>query len=521
MVLRSAYPDVVIPNLSFSDYMLKAMNDKRDKIAIVDAPTGRELTFGDVVDGVIKCASALNKRGLKKGDVMATCASNSPEYLIAIIAAAACGAVTTTCNPRYTAGEIEHQFKNSEPKIVFTIPDNVEKIKEVAKSVKSIKEIYSIGEADSVETYSSMMKEEKGEAFPRPKIDPEEDLVLLPYSSGTTGLPKGVMITHRNIVACLTVARMTHMYPTDCKYTPLPLFHLLGLISAYSALDDGIKHVLEVRFDLQRMFADIEKHKVTIAVAVPPVILAIVHSPLIDKYDLSSLREIYSGAAPLSRKIAEALTKKIGCKVTQAWGMTEAAPICHHNALVTPIESVGEIGVNTKVKILDVGTGQEVGVNQDGEICLKGPQVMKGYYKNPAATSATIDTDGWLHTGDIGHYDENGMIYIIDRLKELIKYKGFQVVPAEIESVLHGHPLITDAAVAGIPDEECGELARGFIMRKDQSLTEKEIHEFMKDKLAKYKQLHGGIEFCDSIPKSPTGKIMRRTLRQKAVEANS
>lgn len=519
-MLRSPFPKVIIPELPLTEYILGSIATRGDRIAIVDAPTGRELSFKEVGDLVVKCASALYRRGLRKGDVVATCTTNSPEYIITILSIAACGGIVTTCNPFYTENEMRHQFQHSEPKMAFVVPLSCSKVVEVAKTVPSLQTIIAIDKVDGMLSFDELISGEDGSHFPRNvSIDPLEDIVFLPYSSGTTGLPKGVMLTHYNMVSCITLCKVKPGFSTDCVYSVLPIFHIYGLLVAYVSLDQGIKHVLDVRFDLESMFSSMEKYKVTRFSSVPPMLLAMMKSPLLDKYNLSHLSSIGSGAAPLPPEIAKSLEEKIGCHVAQGWGLTEVVPITTPDLVSTPLQSVGSVCANTKVKVIDVETGKLLGPYANGELCVKGPQVMKGYFKNPTATMNTIDADGWLHTGDIGHYDENEMVYIVDRLKELIKYKGFQVAPAELEAVLIGHPKIADTAVIGVPDTEAGELAKAFVVKKDTSLTKEEIHQYVGGKLSKYKHLHGGIEFRNMIEKTPSGKILRRALREQNTKA--
>nr|XP_039267272.1 4-coumarate--CoA ligase 1-like [Styela clava] len=517
MPLISRFPEVVIPQVSLTDYIFKSLYQHYNRIAIVDAPTAREITFGEIANTTVKCASALARRGLKKGDIVATCASNSPEYVIVLLAAAACGATITTCNPMYTEHEIKHQFQHSEPKMAFVIPGAYESVKNVAAVVPSLEKIYTIGKIAGVESFDDLISNDNGSAFPRNvQIDPCEDILFLPYSSGTTGLPKGVMLTHHNFISCITMCKINPGFNSDSIYSVLPLFHIYGLLVAFVALDQGLKHVLDVRFNLENWFQCIEKYKVTRFSSVPPMLLAIAKSPLLEKYDLSSLLTISSGAAPLPREVASILASKLNCPVSQGWGLTECVPITMANLQITPYNSVGSVCANTKIKVIDIETGAELGAYKNGELCVKGPQIMKGYFKNPTATTRTIDSDGWLHTGDIGYYDDNEMIFIIDRLKELIKYKGFQVAPAELEEVLVAHPKIADAAVVGIPDFQAGELAKAYVVPKDPSLTKDEIHKYIAGQLSKYKHLYGGIEFRDYIAKSATGKILRRVLREEA-----
>ncbi|MCA1708350.1 MAG: AMP-binding protein, partial [Actinobacteria bacterium] len=294
----------------------------------------------------------------------------------------------------------------------------------------------------------------------------------------------------------------------------LPFFHLYGQqVIMNTGLARGATIVSLPRFDLEEFLQTAQDRKVTRLYLVPPIILALAKHPVVDNYDLSSVEMILSGAAPLGRELQSAVEKRLNCRVTQGYGLTETGPVT--NAVPLDWEpksgSAGPLVPNTTSKIVDVGSGEELGPNERGEICLRGPQIMKGYLNNPEATSHTIDKDGFLHTGDIGYVDDDGYFYIVDRLKELIKYKGFQVPPAELEALLLTHPGITDAAVIGIPDEAAGELPKAYVVRADDALTDSDIMDFVASKVAPHKKIRQ-VEFIDEIPKAPSGKILRRVL---------
>ncbi|MGH2652437.1 MAG: AMP-binding protein, partial [Actinomycetota bacterium] len=349
---------------------------------------------------------------------------------------------------------------------------------------------------------------------PDVRIDPADDLAALPYSSGTTGLPKGVMLTHHNLVAnlCQTVV-LQHVREDEALIGVLPLFHSYGMTVVMNlSLRQGATVVTMPKFDLEPFLRLLQDHRVTRAYLVPPIILALAKHLAVDGYDLSALEVILSGAAPLDAGLAESCAKRLGCKVIQGYGLTETSPVTH----VTNDEgtgkpgSVGEVLPNTECKVVDWATGEEVGPGQDGEILVRGPQVMKGYLNNPTATANTIDEDGWLRTGDIGHADEDGFFFVDDRLKELIKYKGYQVPPAELEAVLVGHPAVADAAVIPSPDEEGGEVPKAFVVLKGKATPDK-LMAYVAERVAPYKRIRK-LEVIEEIPKSLSGKILRRVL---------
>jgi acyl-CoA synthetase (AMP-forming)/AMP-acid ligase II len=354
--------------------------------------------------------------------------------------------------------------------------------------------------------------------MPAPDIDPE-DLVALPYSSGTTGLPKGVMLSHRNLVA--NILQSTAQQPVTADDTligVLPFFHIYGLNVVMNAvLRNGATVVTMPRFDLEGYLQLVERHRATKAHLVPPIVLALAKSPLVDRYDLSSLQLVNSGAAPLSSEAAEAAARRIGRPVVQGYGMTESSPVTH----VTPTDPAhhrpGTIGPpvpSTECKIGALPGGAELGPGEEGEVCVRGPQVMRGYLDDPEATAHTIDADGWLHTGDVGRADEDGYVVLVDRVKELIKYKGYQIAPAELEALLVAHPAVAEAAVIGRPDEEAGEVPVAFVALNGDA-TPQEIQAYVAERVAPYKKLRA-LEVVDEIPKSPSGKILRRLLRDRA-----
>eukprot|EP00058_Branchiostoma_floridae_P018912 XP_002604401.1 hypothetical protein BRAFLDRAFT_280542 [Branchiostoma floridae] len=356
------------------------------------------------------------------------------------------------------------------------------------------------------------------------KIDPSEDIAILPYSSGTTGLPKGVMLTHYNIIAnlcqnrcAMAVPRILLLEPREeCLIGQLPFFHIYGLVVIlFNCLMQGVRLVTVPRFEPEAFLECVQNYKVTRILTVPPVAVFLAKHPIVDSYDLSLIKEVFCGAAPMGTEITMALMDRLKIpNHRQGYGLTETSPIVTigREGVFVP-GSFGILVPNTKAKVVDTETGEAVGPGEDGELCVLGPQVMKGYLDNPEATASTINPEGWLLTGDIVRYDEDGNFYAVDRVKELIKYKGFQVAPAELESVLLGHPGVQDAAVIGLPDEVAGELPKAFVVKKVDDVTEKDITDFVAERVAPYKKLRGGVAFVGEIPKTPSGKILRRLLK--------
>ena len=355
-----------------------------------------------------------------------------------------------------------------------------------------------------------------------------DDLVALPYSSGTTGLPKGTMLSHRNVATnhlqFTTAFQASH---DEVVLIFLPMYHIYGVILTGAFLTAGATQVLMERFDMLQALELCEKHGVTYFPAVPPIVLALANAP-VDLSKLRTLKYIVSAAAPLpldpARKLIEKLRGKSNAVLIQGYGMTEASPLTHalpRDPALNRLDSVGMPVNNTEQKIVDIETGEhELPTGEDGEIIIRGPQTMQGYWKAPEETARAL-RNGWLYTGDIGHVDADGYTYIVDRKKEMIKYKGFGVAPAELEAVLMEHPAVLDSAVIGVPDDEAGEAPKGFVVvRPGHSVTDAELIAFVNGKLAGYKKLHY-VEFIEAIPKVPSGKILRRELkeRERAIRA--
>lgn len=511
----SPLPDVEIPRSTITPIVFRHAAKLADKPAMVDGPTGRTYTYGQLAGATSKAAGGLAARGFGSGDVLGILAPNLPEYAIAFHAAATVGGAATTINPTYTAEEVRFQLEDSGAKLLLTIPMFLDTARQAAEGT-AVEEVFVLGDADGATPFSDLTAADPFEG--NPDINPDTDVVVLPYSSGTTGLPKGVMLTHSNLVANLAQAQhFTKLDDDEVIVAVLPFFHIYGMqILMNGVLFNGATTVTMPRFDLAEFLKIVQDYKVTRLYLVPPVILALAKHPMVDQYDMSSVKQIFSGAAPLGGEIEAEAAERVGAEVVQGYGLTETSPVTH--ATQPGMGRSGSIGFvisNTEVRIVDPESGGDLGVGDEGEIWIKGPQVMVGYLNNSEATRETIDEDGWLHTGDIGRVDEDGYWYITDRLKELIKYKGFQVAPAELEALLLTHPAVADAAVIPIPDTESGEVPKAYVVLKpDHEASAEEIMEFVSDHVATYKQIRS-VEFIDEIPKSLSGKILRRVLRDR------
>jgi 4-coumarate--CoA ligase len=460
-------------------------------------------------------AGGLVARGFARGQVLALMAPNLPEYAVVFHGTAMAGGVITTVNPTYTAREVHHQLLDAGATILVTVGLFLDTAREAARGTK-VEEIFVIGEAEGAAPLTALFGTPLAEQVP---VDPD-DVVVLPYSSGTTGLAKGVMLTHRNLVANIAqTLGPTNITQDEKLIAVLPFFHIYGMqVLMNCGLRAGTTVVTMPRFDLEEFLRLHQDYAITRSFVAPPIVVALAKHPLVDQFDLSALRQVFSGAAPLSAELAREAGARLGCEVVQGYGMTEMSPVSH----LTPPGwfrpgSVGVLTPNTQMRVVDPATGEDLGLDTDGELWVRGPQVMTGYLNAPAATALTLDEDGWLHTGDIAHVDAEGHVYVVDRLKELIKYKGFQVPPAELEALLLAHPAVADAAVIGLPDEEAGELPVAYVvLQPGQTVTEQDVLDFVAGQVSHYKQLRR-VTFIEAIPKSASGKILRRVLKAEAV----
>ena len=513
MIFSSPYPAVTIPDISLTEFVLQRAPAFDGKPAIIDGPSGRTLSYAQLTETISRVAAGLASHGLRKGDVLAIYSTNSPEYAVAFYAVAKLGGVVTMVPPLFTNDEINRQLSDANAKYLLTIPPLLEKARAVAP--EGIREIFVMGDDERAISFASLLRSD--ETMPSVEINPREDLAVLPYSSGTTGFPKGVMLTHHNLVSSLCqLHAIDGLSENDTMICIVPMYHLYGLqVVMNLALSHGATVVTLPRFDLDQFLGSLERYKVTVAPIVPPIVAALSRAGEVDNYDLSKLETIHCGAASLPHDIAESCKERLGCDISYGYGLTEVSPLSHAS-IPNKTDKPGSVGYclpNTQCKILDYTNNEELGPNQEGEIWLQGPQVMKGYLGNQKATDDMISEDAWLRTGDIGYCDEEGRLYVVDRLKELIKYKGRQVAPAELEAVLLSHPAIADAGVIPSPDEDAGEVPKAFVVLKGEA-TPQELMEFVAARVAPHKRIRR-VEFVNEIPRSNAGKILRRILVER------
>ncbi|WP_243073764.1 AMP-binding protein [Microbacterium sp. SS28] len=522
----SPYPDVDIPDLSVYDYLFASLTaDEAARIALIDPATGAETTYGALRAQVDAFAGALAARGVGVGTVVALLCPNVPAFATVFHGILRAGATVTTINSLYTAGEIEKQLKDAGATWFVTVSPLLAQASTAAEAVGLPHDrVIVMDGAHGHENLRGLLME--GRTAPEVSFDPATHVAVLPYSSGTTGIPKGVMLSHRNLVANVQQSRVNiDLKADDRVLAVLPFFHIYGMTVLLNlALRQRASLVTMPKFDLVEFLTNIQKHTCTYLYIAPPIAVALAKHPIVDQFDISSVHTVFSGAAPLDGETAELAGARIHARMMQGYGMSELSPVSHAmpwDRDDIPVSSVGTLLPNQVCKLIDPATGDEItelgedGVTAAGELWIKGPNVMLGYLDNPAATAETLDADGFLHTGDVAIYHDGGYFSIVDRVKELIKYKGYQIAPAELEALLLGHPQVMDVAVIGVLDDDKQEIPKAFVVRAgDSPLTEQEVMDFVAEHVAPHKKVRR-VEFIDVIPKSTSGKILRKDLRAR------
>ena len=502
------------------DLLRRAIDRGPGKVAVIDGDgTYSYSQLGEYSD---RLASALVGLGVSPGDRVAILAPNCVEFVIAFYGIVKAGAIVTTVNSGYREREIAHQLNDSGAETLIVHPA-LKPMSDAARSETPalVREIVIEPDSSDPDSFWGLL-ENASPVPPSIPVDPVNDVAVLPYSSGTTGLSKGVMLTHYNLVANVQQFldrkdEAAVIGPDDVLLTHLPLFHIYGMnVLMNGAIGAGCAQVMMGRFDMDEFLDLMSRHRVSVLFTVPPVGLGLTQYPGVADHDLSSLKVGFFGAAPLSADMQLRIQDVMGFPIIQGYGMTEASPVTHSDFLEPHLTRHGSIGPSlpdTEQKVVDVETGEtEVPAGESGELMIRGPQVMKGYYNNAEATRDTLTEDGWLHTGDIVRMDPDGYVWVLDRLKELIKYKGFQVPPAELEGVLLEHPGISDAAVIGKEDIESGEIPKAFVVTTPGSdVSAEDVMSFVAERVATFKHVRE-VEFIDAVPKNPSGKILRRNL---------
>ncbi len=503
-----------IPDVDLASFTLARAKELGGKPALIEGPSGRALSYADLERSVRSLAAGLAARGFARGDTFAIFMPNVPEYAVAFHGAVAAGGRCTTANPRYTARELGRQLADSRAKLLLTAPPFLDVARQAAAQAGNC-EVFVLGEAVGVPSFCELLGDPG--AAPEVAFDPASDIAAIPYSSGTTGLSKGVMLSHRNLVANMVQCQaLFALSPGDVVIAALPFFHQAGLAGIMNTgLRAGATIVTMPGFEPGQFLDLLERYAVTRGHVVPPMALALARHPAIAGRDLTALRHITCGAAPLGAELEEEVAQRLGCAVSQVYGLTETSPITHMTPPFSGAGKRGSVGPpvpGTECRLTDPQTGADAAPGKPGEVWVRGPQVMHGYLNNPEATAAVIDREGWLHTGDLGIADEDGWLTIAGRVKELIKYKGLQVAPAELEAILMTHPQVADCAVIGVPDQEAGEVPKAFVVPAGGDFDGKAVLAYVAGQVAPHKRIRL-IEPVPEIPKSPSGKVLRRLLR--------
>ncbi|KAM1322371.1 hypothetical protein ACFXTH_015206 [Malus domestica] len=513
---HSLRPPVPLPPLSqplsltqFTLSLLQSSTAKPTTSVLINAASGRHVSYQTFLSQIHSLTLSLQSLALSKGHVAFVLSPTSLHVPVLYFSLLALGVVVSPANPIGSESEIAHQVRLTRPAIAFATSATANKLPKGDDKIRTVI-------LDSPEFLSMLDRDGQ----------PNQPGAIL-FSSGTTGRVKGVMLTHRNFIALLAGLHALRREPDGQPVSlfTLPLFHVFGFFMVVRAVALGETLVLMERFQFEAMLRAVERHKVSYMPVSPPLIVALAKSELAQKYDLSSLRRLGCGGAPLSKEVVDRFCERFtGVEIGQGYALTEPeeggtrmidSEECSRRA------SVGRLAENMEAKIVDPETGEALPPGKRGELWLRGPTIMKGYVGDDKATAETLDEDGWLKSGDLCYFDDEGFLYIVDRLKELIKYKAYQVPPAELEHILQSHPDVVDAAVIPYPDEDAGQIPMAYVVRKPGSnITEGQVMDFVANQVAPYKKIRR-VAFINSIPKSPSGKILRRELVTHALSTGS
>ncbi|TPX45352.1 hypothetical protein SeLEV6574_g03910 [Synchytrium endobioticum] len=527
-IFSSECPAILIPKVDVYSFLFDspAFAAKAHHRAVVDLADASTYTYAEIKDRVHRLAAGLHRQGFEKGHVLAVYAQNALDYPTVLFAVLKVGGIVSPANPTYTPDELAYQLKDARANFLVTQSDLLHDALLAASAAGIHKDrIFLISRKgqQGFHGLDDVLTDGLSPHVPLTGDAAAAAVAYLCYSSGTTGRSKGVMTSHYNIVAnvCQVLAFESDYGPGDVWMGFLPFYHIYALTwILHVSIAKGISVLVMKRFDLLQYLEAVQTYRVTHVHCAPPVAIQMAKNPLVTKYNLKSIRMLICAAAPLSAQVAQEVYDKTNIPIKQAYGMTEASPISH----VSPndniiVASCGKLVPNMEARIVSVDTKQDLGIGEEGELWLRGPNIMLGYHNNHEATRNTITSDGWLMTGDIGKVDGQGNYYITDRLKELIKVKGFQVAPADLEALLLTHPGIADAAVIGVPDPYSDQVPKAFVVPKpDATLSSEQVMSYVEGKVAPHKRLKGGVELIHAIPRNPSGKILRRDLRALEVQ---
>lgn len=519
MIFSAPIPEIDVPTINLADFVLADVDSRRSKPAVIDAVSGLTLTYGELDEMSARAAGGLLRDGIRPGDVVALISNNQPMYAVAVYAILRAGAVVSPINPVLNGSEIGKQLATAGAKAVVAATGGGWLAEAVVGT--QVEACYSFDDSADTRSFRALLSSAPAISYQPASTN---DLAALPFSSGTSGTSKGVMLSHGNLVANLI--QLHDCWALDAEAVvcaAMPLFHIYGFtVILNSAILAGATVITMPRFDLRGYLEVVQNYRVTLGHLAPPLVLALATAPEVDQYDLTSMTRAISGAAPLDEELAARVEERTGIRIRQGYGMTEASPGTHgapsDEFVAIPAGSVGHLLSGTTARIVDPATGEDVGVGSAGELWVRGPQIMQGYLGLPEETDATI-VEGWLRTGDVVEH-RDGCFYVVDRLKELIKYKGYQVAPAELEALLLQHPQIADAAVVGLADRVAGELPTAYVVHSaaDPGPSDADaIIAWVAERVAPYKKIRR-VAFIDRIPKSPAGKILRRVLRDLPIE---
>ncbi|XP_033362861.1 luciferin 4-monooxygenase-like [Bombus vosnesenskii] len=485
-----------VPNISLGQHLFNCLHSNADQIVQVDILTGKHYTCKDILEKSTILSVALRNYGIKVEDRISVAAENHPHYVVSICSTLFIGATFAPLNPAYTEREFTHMLEIYQPRVLFVSRRTENILAKIASTVSWNMKLIELDDEPldgNIITLDKVLEKYQSITDPYASSPVQIDnnrkrMAAILCSSGTTGLPKGVMLSHRNLllfIQTLSAPGSMDNRRGDRILVFLPLFRGYAFGMMHTAMSCGAAVYIMRNFKLETLLSSVEKYRITHIPLVPPVLVGLAKHPMVPNCDFSSVREIVSGAAPLPPDVADEVKQRTKLKaIRNGYGMTELSILSNMSDRTSNDNSIGPILPGFKCKVVNVETGETLVARKIGEVCFTGDQVMLGYFKNPKTTAETIDKENWLHTGDLGYFDEEGSLYITGRIKEVIKYKGFQVSPSEIEAVILSHPSVKDVAVAGKPDKLSGEVPMALVVRQpEKTISAKEIADFANGKI--------------------------------------